>query len=94
MVIHQMEVDGYRRREGEGIHRNWISGAIIGISLTKVQIVFQKGVWLCYKCSRLVSGSAINVPDRCLACFRQHFRFIFSIPSEMCLLEFFCRILS
>ena len=27
-------------------------------------------------------------------CFRQHFGFIFSIPSETCLLEFYCRILS
>ena len=71
-----------------------MSGAIIGISLTGVQTVFQKGVWLCYKCSRLVSGSAINVLDRCLTCFRQHFGFTFSIPSEMYLLEFYCRILS
>ena len=66
MVKIQMEAEGYRG-EGEGIPRNWISRAIIGISVIRVQAVFQTGVWLCYKCSRLVSGSAISVPDRCLA---------------------------
>ena len=50
--------------EGEGIHRNWMSTAIISISVIRVQTVFQTGVWFCYKCSRLVSGSAISVPDR------------------------------
>ena len=66
MVKIQMEVDGYRR-EGEGIRRNWMSRAIIGISVIRVQTVFQTGVWLCYRCSRLMSGSAISVPDRYLA---------------------------
>ena len=66
MVKIQMEVDGYRR-EGEGICRNWMSRAIIGISVIRVQTVFQTGVWLCYRCSRLMSGSAISVPDRYLA---------------------------
>ena len=42
--------------EGEGIHRNWMSTAIITISVIKVQTVLQRGVWFCYKCSRLVSG--------------------------------------
>ena len=46
----------------EGIRRNWISRAIISISVIRVQT----GVWFC---------------------FRQHFGFIFSIPSEMCLLD-------
>ena len=45
--------------EGEGIHRNWMSRAIISISVIKVRTVFQTGV--CYKCYRLVS---ISVPDR------------------------------
>ena len=66
MVKIQMEVDGYRG-EGEGIRRNWMSRAIIGISVIRVQTVFQTGVWLCYRCSRLMSGSAISVPDGYLA---------------------------
>ena len=66
MVKIQMEVDSYRG-EGEGIRRNWMSRAIIGISVIRVQTVFQTGVWLCYRCSRLMSGSAISVPDRYLA---------------------------
>ena len=33
---------------GEGIRRNWMSRAIIGISIIRVQIVFQTGVWHCY----------------------------------------------
>ena len=45
--------------EGEGIHRNWMSRAIISISVIRVWTVFQTGV--CYKCYRLVS---ISVPDR------------------------------
>ena len=49
-----------------GIHRNWMSTAIISISVTTVQTVFQTGVWFCYKCSRLVSDSAVSAPDRCL----------------------------
>ena len=53
-------------RGGKGIHRNWISRAIIIINLIKVQTVYQAGVWFCYKCSRLMPGSAISVPDRCL----------------------------
>ena len=59
MVKIQTEKDGYRG-EGKGIHRNWMSTAIISISVIRVQT----GVWFCYKCSRLVSGSAISVPDR------------------------------
>ena len=44
----QMEVDGYRRgRQGEGIRRNRLSRAIISISVIRVQIVFQTGVWFC-----------------------------------------------
>ena len=50
MVKIQMEMDGYRG-EGEGIRRNWMSRAIIGISVIRVQ------------CSKQVSGSAIGVPD-------------------------------
>ena len=50
----------------DGIHRNWISTAIISISVIRVQTVFQTDVWFCYKCSILVSGSAISLPDRCL----------------------------
>ena len=52
--------------EGEGICRNWMSRAIISMSVIRVQTVFQTDVWLCHKCSRQVSGSAISVPDRCL----------------------------
>ena len=52
--------------EGEGTHRNWMSTAIISISVIRVQTVFQASVWFCYKCSRLVSDSAISVPDRCV----------------------------
>ena len=58
----QTEVDGYRG--GEVIHRNWMSTAIISISVIRVQTVFQTGVWFCYKCFRQVSGSAISVPDK------------------------------
>ena len=58
-------VDCYRG-EGERIHRNWMSRAKIGIGVIRVQTVFQIGVWFCYKCSRLVSDSAISVTDRCL----------------------------
>ena len=50
--------------EGKWIHRNWMFRAITSISVIRVQTVFQTGVWFCYKCSRLVSGSAISVPDR------------------------------
>ena len=59
-------MDGYKGegRGGKGIHRNWISRAIIIINLIKVQTVYQAGVWFCYKCSRLMPGSAISVPDR------------------------------
>ena len=52
--------------EGKGIHRNWMSTAIISISVIRVQTVLQTGVWSCYKCSRLVSGSTISVSDRFL----------------------------
>ena len=52
MVKIQTEVDGYRGGcDGKEIHRNWMSTAIISISVIRVQ------------CSRQVSGSAINVPD-------------------------------
>ena len=52
--------------EGKGIHRNWMATAIISVSVIRVQTLFQRGVWFCYKCSRLVSGSAISVSDRSL----------------------------
>ena len=61
MVKIQMEVDGYMG-EGKGIHRNWMSTTITSISVIR----FQTDVWFCYKCSGLVSGSSISVPDRCL----------------------------
>ena len=44
MVKIQTEVDGYRGMEGKGIHRNWMSRAIISISVIRVQTVFQTGV--------------------------------------------------
>ena len=50
----------------KGIYRNWISTAIISISVIRVQTVFQIGVWFCYKCFRLVSRPTTGVPDRCL----------------------------
>ena len=65
MVKILTEVDGYRGK-GEGILRNWMSRAIISISVIRAQTVFQTGVWLCCKCSRQVSGSAVSVPDRYL----------------------------
>ena len=61
MVKIQTEVDDYMGAEGEGICRNWTSRAIISISVIRVQTVFQTGVWFCYKCSRLVSVSALSV---------------------------------
>ena len=51
---------------GGGGGGNWMSRATISISVIRVQTVFPTGVWLCYKCSRPVSGSAISVPDSCL----------------------------
>ena len=42
------QVDGYTG-EREGIHRNWMSRAIISISIIRVQ-----------KCSRQMSGSALD----------------------------------
>ena len=65
--------------EGKGIHRNWMSRAIISISVIRVQTVLETGVWFCYKCSRLVSGSAINVLDRCLV-------LIYVFQTERCLI--------
>ena len=71
--------------EVKGIHRNWMTRAIISISFIRVRTVFQTGVWFFYKRSRLVSGSPISVPDRQLSGsggklgFRQHFDFLFSI---------------
>ena len=52
------------RGEWDGINRNWMSRAIISVDVIRVQRVLQTGVWFCYKCSRLVSGSAIIVSDR------------------------------
>ena len=66
MVKIQTDVDDYRGARGGGLCRNWMSSAIISISVIRVQAVFQPGVWFCYKCSRLVSASAISVTDRCL----------------------------
>ena len=54
MVKIQTKVDGYRGGEREGILRNWMSRAIINITVIRIQ------------CSRQVSGSAISVPDWCL----------------------------
>ena len=50
--------------EGKGIHRNWMSTAIISISVIRVQTVFQTSVWFCRNCFRQVPGSAISVPGR------------------------------
>ena len=47
--------------EVEGSHKNWMSRTLISIGVIRVQTVFQTGVWFCYKCSRLVPGSAIKV---------------------------------
>ena len=71
MVKIQTEVDGYRGGGREGIRRYWMSRAMISISVIRVlfKVLFQTGVWLCYRCSRQVSGSAISVPDRCLVLF-------------------------
>ena len=55
-------LQGSGRVERKGIRRNGMSRAKISISV----ITVQTGVWFCYKCSRLVSGSAISVVDRCL----------------------------
>ena len=57
MVKIQTEVDGYRG----GIRRKWMSRAIDSISVIRVQTVFQTGVWFCYKCSRQVPGSALDI---------------------------------
>ena len=45
---------------GEGIRRNWMSRAIIRISVISVETVFQTGVWFCYKCCKQVSGSVLD----------------------------------
>ena len=42
-----------------GICRNWMFRAIISISVTRVQTVFQTNVLFCYKSSTQVSGSAL-----------------------------------
>ena len=63
MVKIQTKVDGYRE-EGKGIHRNWMSTTMISISLIRAQALLQRGVWFCYKCSRLVYSSAVSIPDR------------------------------
>ena len=62
----QMKVDDYRQGGVGRDSQKWMSRAIISKSVIRVQTVFQTSVWLCYKCSRLMSGSAISVPDRCL----------------------------
>ena len=50
MIKIQTEVDGYRGGEdGEEINRNWMSRAIISISVIRVQAVFQTGVWFCFR---------------------------------------------
>ena len=59
-------LQGGGRGQREGVRRNWMCRAIISISVIRAQTVFQTGVWFFYKCSRLVSGSAIRVRDRCL----------------------------
>ena len=67
MVKIQTKVDGYRvwgRGEGEEMHRNRMSTTVISISVTRIQTVYQAGIWFCYKCSREVSGSGISVPVR------------------------------
>ena len=58
--------------EEEGIHRNWISTAIISISVIRVQTVFQTSVWFCYKCSRQTGVWLWRKLG-----FRQHFAFYF-----------------
>ena len=55
---------GWLQGGGKGIHRYWISRTMISISVIRVQTLLQTGVWFCYKCSRLVSGFAISIPDR------------------------------
>ena len=35
--------------DGEEINRNWMSRAIISISVIRVQAVFQTGVWFCFR---------------------------------------------
>ena len=50
----------------EGIHRNWISSAIINISVIRVQAVYQTYIWSCYQCSWLASASAISISTKCL----------------------------
>ena len=60
--------------EGEGIHRNWMSTAIISISVIRVQTVFQTSVWFCYKCSRQTGVWFWRKLG-----LGQHFGFLFSI---------------
>ena len=52
-----LDGSGWSQWEGEEICRNWMFRAIISI---RVQAVFQTAVWFCYKCSRQVSGSALD----------------------------------
>ena len=47
-------------RERKAIHRNWMSRAIVSINVTRVQTAFHTGAWSCYKCSKQVSGSALD----------------------------------
>ena len=46
--------------KGDGIHRNWMSRAIISVSVIRVQTVFQPDVWFCCKCYRQVPGSGLD----------------------------------
>ena len=48
-----LDGSGWSQGEGEEICRNWMFGAIISIRA-------QTAVWFCYKCSRQVSGSALD----------------------------------
>ena len=59
-VKNGQNLDGSGWLQG-GIRRKWMSRAIISISVIRVQTVFQTGVWLCCKCSRQVSGSALDI---------------------------------
>ena len=48
-------------RRGGGDPQKLDVQTLISIGVIRVQTVFQTGVWFCYKCSRLVPGSAIKV---------------------------------
>ena len=61
---------------GRGRGWNWISAAIISISVISVQTVFQAVVWFCYKCSRQTGVRFWRKQG-----FRQRFGFLSSIPN-------------